>query len=129
MSKSRVLWRVVLVSALFAVGYASLAPPSGGAMFAGADKLAHCFTYAVLYVLAWLAFSGVVLRWSIHLALLGFGVALELLQAQTGYRYMEMADVLANTTGAGVGNLVLSFVYTGADKRFNSPSAVRESAK
>jgi glycopeptide antibiotics resistance protein len=123
------LWRVVLVSALLVVSYASLAPSSGGAMFAGADKLAHCLIYAVLYVLAWLAFPGAVLRWYIHIGLLGFGVALELLQAQTGYRFMEGADVLANSTGTGLGNLMLSFFHAGVSKRLNSVSAMGESVK
>lgn len=122
MSKTRVLWRIVLVSALFMVSYASLAPSSGGGTFAGADKLAHCLTYAVLYVLAWLAFPGAVLRWFLHIVLLGFGVALELLQAQTGYRFMEAADVLANTTGTGLGNLILSFFHDGVSKWLNSVS-------
>ena len=88
--------------------YGSLGPAPGVGMFTGADKLAHCFSYAGLYVLVCLAFpGGVSLRWPVHMALLSLGILLELLQGYTGYRLMEGADVLANITGTGLGNLGL----------------------
>ncbi len=104
-----VWWRVLLILALVLVTYASLAPSSGGALFVGVDKLGHCLAYACLYFLASLAFPGAVCNAPIHLALLGFGVLIEGLQAQTAYRTMEAADVLANMAGAGLGNLILLF--------------------
>ena len=104
-----VLWRLLLVASLALVTYASLARVSGDALFVGVDKLSHCLTYASLYVLAYLAFPRLLLNWSIHFALLSFGVLIEILQAQTNYRSMEAADVLANITGTGLGNLMLSF--------------------
>ncbi len=129
MNNTRPLWRVVLVLALSMVSYASLAPWPGDAVLLGVDKLTHCVTYAFLYVLAWLAFTGPVFRWCIHVALFGFGVGLELLQAQTGYRLMEVADVLANITGTGFGNLMLSFFYTRASEQLNALSTTAESVK
>jgi len=101
-------WRVLFGLALTSVLLASLAPTGGSGLVAGVDKLAHAVTYAVLYWLAWLAFPGPVLRWSIHLGLLAFGALIEILQARTGYRMMEVADLLANVTGAVLANLVLA---------------------
>jgi VanZ family protein len=126
MGERLVLWRALLVLALLLVIYVSLKPASGVDTFAGADKVAHCLTYVCLYVLAWLAFPGTVLRWSIHLALLSFGVLLELLQAQTGYRFMEGADVLANITGTGLGNLILSFAINKSPEQIRSVAVTRE---
>lgn len=122
-------WRLALMLALGAVAYISLAPSSGGSMFVGMDKLAHCLIYAALYVLAWLAFPGSVLRWSIHLGLLSFGIALELLQSRTGYRFMEGADVVANTTGTGLGNLVMSLLVAGRSGRRSRVSLIGENRK
>lgn len=106
-----VVWvaRIVLVLTLAIIGYAAMQPVSGAPPFADFDKIVHGGVFAGLYVLAWLALPGPVLRWSIHGGLLIYGVLLELLQAKTGYRYAEAADVLANVTGAGLGNLLLSF--------------------
>ena len=126
MRDSLVLWRALLVLALLLVIYVSLTPVSGVVTFAGADKVAHCFIYLCLYILAWLAFPGAVLRWSIHVALLGFGVLVELLQSQTGNRFMEAADVLANITGTGLGNLILSFSINKSSERNRPVAATQE---
>lgn len=101
-------WRVALVCALLTVIYLSLRPMSGAELFVGVDKVFHGLTYATLYVMAWLAFPGPVLRWRIHLGLLAFGGLLEVLQGLSGHRSMDGADILANVTGTGLGSLFLS---------------------
>ncbi|RLA47723.1 MAG: hypothetical protein DRR06_01590 [Gammaproteobacteria bacterium] len=121
-----VFWRVVLAVAVLVVSYASLSPASGDELFVGVDKIAHCITYACLYIVAWLAFPGPVLRWAIHLGLLAFGVSIELLQYSTGYRFMEGADVLANISGAGIGNLLLSLYITRWPGRYFAFTVRRE---
>ena len=98
---------MLLVAALLLVSFGSLGKVTGPQMFDGGDKLIHLITYAVLYVLAWLAFPGPALRWRLHLTLLAFGVMIELAQGQITYRFMEGADILANVAGTGVGNLIL----------------------
>lgn len=102
------VWRVTLVCALLTVIYLSLRPMSGAELFVSADKVFHALTYAILYVLVWLAFPGPALSWRIHLSLLAFGSLLEVLQGLTGYRSMDGADILANATGTGLGSLLLS---------------------
>ena len=126
MRDSLLLWRALLVLALLLVIYVSLTPASGVGTFAGADKIGHCFIYVCLYILAWAAFPGAVLRWSIHVALLGFGILVELLQSQTGYRFMEAADVLANITGTGLGNLILSFSINKSSEQVRSAAVTQE---
>jgi VanZ family protein len=103
-------WRVLTVAALIIVAYGSLTPISGDELFFGVDKLIHAFTYACLFILVWLAFPGSVLRGEIHFSLLLFGIFLELAQARTGHRTMDGADVIANFTGTGGGNLLLSYM-------------------
>lgn len=111
-------WRFVMGVALAVVVYGSLTPLAGVESFSGADKLVHSFVYAWLYILVWLAFPGAILRWEIHLVLLVFGILLEVAQAQTGYRTMEGADVLANVVGAGGGNIILFYFVNKLPGRF-----------
>lgn len=71
----------------------------------GGDKVAHLVTYAALG--AWfslLADRASRLGWSVA-GLIGFGILMEGLQALTGYRFAEWADVAANTTGVLLGAL------------------------
>jgi len=96
-------WYAIGACMLIAVAFVSLAPmPATGV----SDKLAHLLTYAVLAGwFALIARDRLVLGWSM-LGLIGYGMLIEVLQAQTGYRYAEWADVLANGIGCIVGSLV-----------------------
>jgi VanZ family protein len=79
----------------------------------GGDKVAHLVTYAALG--AWFSLlvdRAAQLVWSVA-GLIGFGVLMEGLQALTGYRFAEWADVVANTSGVLLGTL---FYLTPAPK-------------
>lgn len=115
-------WRLVFAGALASVLFASLMPVTGQPLVPGADKLGHGFAYLGLYYLGALAFPGALVRWSLHLGLLVFGLVIEVLQARTGYRVMEAADVLANVLGAALGNLAVIFTL----KKINIPSRVEQ---
>ena len=97
------LWYAMGAVLLIAVATVSLMPaPSTGVN----DKLAHLLTYAVLGGwFALIARDRVVLAWSI-VGLVAYGMLIELLQARTGYRFAEWADVLANSMGCAAGSLV-----------------------
>jgi len=70
------------------------------------DKLAHLLTYFLLAGwFAVIARDRAVLGWSL-LCLVGYGMLIELLQAQTGYRYAEWGDVVANASGCAGGTLL-----------------------
>jgi VanZ family protein len=110
MQRGLLLWRLSLTVALLAVAYASLAPVTHIAIFSGIDKVMHILAYTCLYLLAWRAFPGTLLRWQINVGLLLFGGLLEYLQSLTDYRLMEWADLLANLVGLGLGSLLACFL-------------------
>jgi VanZ family protein len=73
--------------------------PSPAAFAAGnLDKLVHVLTYATLTL--WFIQLAPAERWiRIALWFLGMGIAIEIAQGQTGYRYFSFADIWANATG------------------------------
>ena len=75
--------------------------------FWGADKLLHFGAYTVLYVSTWFAFPGAFARVGIVVSLLGYGLLIEVLQGQSGYRSPELADMMANAAGLSFGCLLL----------------------
>ncbi len=97
------LWFSIAYMMLAVVAFASLMPaPEMGV----SDKLLHLLTYAFMSAV----FSTLVCR-NISLlkvvpGLILFGVVLEFLQGMTGYRYMEVNDMLANSVGVFAGLLV-----------------------
>ena len=94
------LWSAIGVGMLVAVAYVSLMPaPEVGV----SDKLAHLLTYFLLG--GWfglLARNRIDLGWTV-VALIAYGMIIELLQAQTGYRFAEWGDVVANSVGCFAG--------------------------
>ncbi|MDH3220232.1 MAG: VanZ family protein [Gammaproteobacteria bacterium] len=70
------------------------------------DKLAHTVTYFILA--GWfslLASHREALGWTFA-GLLAYGMAIELLQGMTAYRFAEWGDVVANGTGIAAGMLL-----------------------
>jgi len=70
---------------------------------AGRDKLAHCLSYASMSF--WFAslFEGRARQIGIALAFVAMGATIEVLQGLTDYRTFEVADMVANAIGAGLG--------------------------
>jgi VanZ family protein len=97
------LWYTLAALMLIAVAVLSLMPaPDTGV----SDKLAHLVTYFVLGGwFAVIARDRRVLGWSL-IGLFAYGLLIELLQSQTGYRFAEWGDVLANASGSVVGCLL-----------------------
>ena len=114
-------WYACGVMMLIVVALVSLLPaPDVGV----SDKLSHLLTYFVLG--AWfgmLARDPVVLVWTL-IALIAYGMLLELLQGQTGYRFAEWGDVIANSVGAFVGVVLyftpLRHLFHSVDKRLSA---------
>ena len=69
----------------------------------GRDKLAHALAYGGLSFWFGMIFGGRALQLGIAVALAAMGVALEFLQGLTDYRSFEVADMVANAVGAGLG--------------------------
>ena len=93
-------WYALGTMMLIAVAAVSLMPvPDTGVN----DKASHLLTYFLLA--GWfglLARARVMLAWTLA-ALIAYGILLELLQGQTGYRFAEWGDVVANSIGAVAG--------------------------
>jgi len=94
------IWYALGLLMLVVVATVSLTPlPDIGV----SDKFSHLLTYFLLA--SWfgmLARDRFILIWTL-VGLIAYGMLLELLQGQTGYRYAEWGDVVANSTGALAG--------------------------
>ena len=97
------LWKALGWLGIVVALVLSLTPPlvnDGG----HSDKIVHLSGYAVL--MFWWAQIVVHRRWRLALAVVLFGIAIELLQGLTPDRQPDVFDVLANTGGVLLGWLV-----------------------
>ena len=99
--KHRRLWFALGYAMLAVVAFYSLIPIS--AELPGTDKTLHFITYFLLS-----AFFTTLVQlprslWLVAAGLVLFGVLMEILQGLTGYRYLEIMDMLANGLGVLVG--------------------------
>jgi VanZ family protein len=95
------LWLFGLL--LVAVAVASLLPLNATPGLAVNDKLQHFLAYTGLALVGALATTRQWPLWWLGLALLLFGVVIELLQGYFGYRFAEWLDVVANASGIAAG--------------------------
>lgn len=96
----RRLWLAIGWGLVALVIYFSLTPQPPDMQVDQGDKLAHLLAYFSLA--AWFGqIHGP--RLPLVLALLALGAGLELAQGLSGYRDMSLADMLANSTGVGLG--------------------------
>ncbi|MCP4470609.1 MAG: VanZ family protein [Gammaproteobacteria bacterium] len=96
------IWYALGMMMLIAVAVVSLLPVLDVGV-GGSDKFLHLLTYFLLA--GWfglLVRDRVMLGWTLA-ALIAYGALLELLQGQTGYRFAEWGDVVANSIGALAG--------------------------
>ena len=104
---TRAGWRAVFAAGAVALLLLSLLPleieEKGG--FAHGDKVAHAMAFACLAYAAVRGWPG--RTRAIVLALLGYGVAIELLQTLTPLRSASLPDVAADMVGVALG-LVLA---------------------
>lgn len=90
-------WLLVLLISLL-----SLMPnPPEPFSFSYVDKWEHSMAYAALSV--WFCQLYLASRLRVVVALVVMGVAIEILQGLSGYRYFEYADIAANSTGVLLG--------------------------
>lgn len=88
---------------LILVAVLSLIPVTG---VGTSDKLLHFLTYFILSsAFVTLVKNTSLLKW-IMLSLIIYGVLLEVLQGFTGYRMMDVKDMLANSAGVLAGLLL-----------------------
>ncbi|MES0874662.1 VanZ family protein [Sinimarinibacterium thermocellulolyticum] len=103
MSRSTLL-RAAWIAAMLVVGATALIPtPQLPALPAYADKLVHLGSYLVLGALAVLAQNHHRHRVIAAIAMIGFGILIELVQARLPWRSFEWADIGANVAGVSLG--------------------------
>lgn len=95
------LWRAGGWLGIVATLIASLMPPALGGDDTHLDKLAHLFGYALL--MFWWAQLVTQRRWKLALAVVMFGIGIELLQGLTPDRLPDPLDALANLGGVLLG--------------------------
>lgn len=93
--------------AAIAVGSLLPAPDLPPPAFDGIDKLEHLAGYALLSGYAVLLFDRASARWRAVVAVVAFGIAIEIAQGSfTATREPDVLDALANATGAALGQLL-----------------------
>lgn len=100
------LWQCALFASMLVVLILSTAPIEGPAPVTGWDKLNHLIAFVELTILArlgWPAQS----RLRAGLAILAFGLLIELIQATLAWRSCSVADLLADGLGILVGLAVI----------------------
>jgi VanZ family protein len=98
----------------------SLMPPPLNDSGAHTDKLVHLAGYAVL--MFWWAQLVVERRWRLALAVVAFGIGIELLQGLTPSRQPDALDALANSAGVLLGWLAARCLPNLAGRSANRPA-------
>lgn len=102
----RHLWHALLILLLLVISYLALSPAPPKTLDSGWDKLNHLAAFGCLAFCAFYGAGHARGRWLLApLALLGYGVLIELLQSQLPPRSADAADVLADAMGIALGLL------------------------
>jgi VanZ family protein len=114
----RVLWRVLLAALLVFITWLALIPAPPKMITTGWDKSNHALAFASL------AFSSVWGVWQrprqwgwLALALVGYGIGIEIAQSFLPPREADWHDVVADGVGIAIGLLVAWPVAAGAARR------------
>ncbi len=101
------IWLTIGMIMILGIFWVSLTPiPPKPLDFELSDKLEHTAAYGLL--MWWFAVAVNQTKHQLMLAItfVVMGIGIEFLQQMTGYRYFEVLDMVANTTGVFVGWLV-----------------------
>ncbi len=103
--KLKNVWRSIAWLIILVIIFLSLMPdPQKVTPFSASDKLLHTLAYGVAMIWFGLCFKRDKL-YPIGAGLVFMGIALEVIQGQTGYRTMSLFDIFANCAGVAVGLL------------------------
>ncbi|MBY6033752.1 VanZ family protein [Marinobacter daepoensis] len=98
------LWQAVLFSSIAAILYLATTSSSYPIPASPNDKINHLIAFLELTLVTRLAWPRLSVFWYAP-ALLGFGLALEAVQANLPYRDFSIADLAADAAGIGLGLL------------------------
>lgn len=116
------LWRAIGVLMVLVVCVASLAPSLPPPPGIHGDKVEHFIAYGSLTYWWGMLYPQRMQRWLTCLLFILMGIGLEFAQRATGYRVLDVFDMVANTVGALLGRMAVETPFgrlLGAlDKRF-----------
>ncbi|MFT5393194.1 MAG: VanZ family protein [Gammaproteobacteria bacterium] len=117
------LWRAVGTGLIMVVVFLTLASaPIVEGIVEINDKIGHFIAYATL--MGWHAqYIGRDTRSQWAVGFVAMGVVLELLQGASGWRTMDVADIVANSTGVVAGAIVSVFGCAGWLRRLDNALA------
>jgi VanZ family protein len=97
------LWQTIGWMLVILVVYLSLTPSPVDFPVEGGDRYEHALAYATL--MFWFAHlhAGFRARVGLAFGFVALGIGLEFAQQMTGYRSFQIADMLADAVGVGIG--------------------------
>lgn len=98
------LWRLGLLLSVIAIGFLATTSSDYPVPSAPSDKVNHLVAFLELTIVTRLAWPNLRAIWYVP-ALLGFGLSIEIVQANLPYREFSLADVAADGVGILVGLL------------------------
>lgn len=101
------LWQAIGILMVLLVCVASLAPTMPPPPGLHGDKVEHLVAYGSLTYWWGMLYPERVQRWLACLLFILMGVALEFAQQATGYRFLDVFDMAANTLGALLGRMAV----------------------
>ncbi|MDR9425054.1 MAG: VanZ family protein [Marinobacter sp.] len=122
--RRRRLWQAALTVSIIAILYIATADNSYPIPTSDNDKISHLLAFIELTVLARLSWPRLRAIWCLP-ALVGFGLALEAMQANLPYRVFSLTDMLANFAGIAIGLLIWGALQTLMNQRVkDSPESL-----
>lgn len=100
----RSLWRAAFVVSVLAIGFLATTENPYPIPSSSSDKLNHLIAFVELTILTRLAWPELRAIWFTP-ALLGFGLGIEIIQANLPYREFSLADLAADGAGIALGLL------------------------
>ncbi len=116
----RRLWQSALTVSIIAILYIATTDSSYPIPPSNNDKISHLIAFVELTVLARLSWPHIRAIWYLP-ALLGFGFALEAMQANLPYRVFSLTDVLANAAGIAIGLLIWRVLQNLMHRKVENP--------
>ncbi len=120
----RPLWRAAFVISVLAIGFLATTDNPYPVPSSSNDKINHVIAFFELTILTRLAWPELRAAWFVP-ALLGFGLGIEIIQANLPYREFSLADLAADGAGIAIGLLPWPGIRrAGKPDLRNSPESV-----
>ena len=100
----RPLWRAAFVISVLAIGFLATTDNPYPVPSSSNDKINHVIAFLELTILTRLAWPELRAFWFVP-ALLGFGLGIEIIQANLPYREFSLVDLAADGAGIAIGLL------------------------